>query len=97
MKELAQAGVHLTGSGSGSRWFAKRRRNAPPSPADATGKDRRTRGVAKVATPAERFTAARGKALGPDLAEIAGTSLDNGMELDALAKMERVLIFKDGE
>jgi hypothetical protein len=33
-----------------------------------------------------RRDAARGKALGGSLAEIAGTSLDSGVELDALAK-----------
>lgn len=47
------------------------------STAEATGKEKRT---------VER-AAARGKALGDDLAEIAGTSLDKGSELDALAKM----------
>ncbi|RTL81279.1 MAG: hypothetical protein EKK29_18190 [Hyphomicrobiales bacterium] len=44
---------------------------------EATGKDRRT---------IER-AAARGKALGDDLDAVAGTSLDKGVELDALAKM----------
>ena len=43
----------------------------------ATGKDKRT---------IER-AAARGAALGDDLQAIAGTSLDKGVELDALAKM----------
>jgi ParB family chromosome partitioning protein len=47
------------------------------STADATGKGRRSIEVA----------AARGEALGDDLADIAGTSLDKGVELDALAKM----------
>jgi ParB family chromosome partitioning protein len=42
----------------------------------ATGRDRRT---------IER-AAARGAALGDDLVDIAGTSLDKGVELDALAK-----------
>ena len=41
---------------------------------------------------------ARARALGPDLAKIAGTSLDKGVELDALAKLpepeRRVLITK---
>jgi len=46
--------------------------------ADATGKDKRT---------VER-AAARGEALGDDLNDIAGTSLDKGVELDALVKME---------
>jgi hypothetical protein len=44
--------------------------------ADATGKSRRSVEIA----------AARGKALGDDLAALAGTSLDKGIELDALAK-----------
>lgn len=44
---------------------------------EATGKAKRT---------VER-AAARGKALADDLADIAGTSLDKGAELDALAKM----------
>jgi hypothetical protein len=46
--------------------------------AGATGKDKRT---------VER-AAARGEALGDDLNDIAGTSLDKGVELDALAKMD---------
>jgi hypothetical protein len=45
------------------------------STADATGKDRRS---------VER-AAARGEALGEDLHSVAGTSLDKGVELDALA------------
>jgi ParB/RepB/Spo0J family partition protein len=45
--------------------------------AEATGRDERT----------VRRDAARGEALGEDLAEIAGTSLDKGVELDALAKL----------
>jgi hypothetical protein len=45
------------------------------STADATGKDRRT---------VER-AAARGEALGDDLGAVTGTSLDKGVELDALA------------
>jgi len=44
--------------------------------ADATGKDERT----------IRRAAARGEALGDDLDQVAGTSLDKGVELDALAK-----------
>ena len=44
----------------------------------ATGKDERT----------IRRAAARGAALGEDLAAITGTSLDKGVELDALAKMK---------
>ena len=43
----------------------------------ATGKDERT----------IRRAAARGAALGDDLEKIAGTSLDKGVEIDALAKM----------
>jgi ParB/RepB/Spo0J family partition protein len=46
--------------------------------AETTGKSRRSVEIA----------AARGAALGDDLAEIAGTSLDKGVELDALAKMK---------
>lgn len=45
---------------------------------EATGKDER----------AIRRAAARGEALGDDLAQIADTSLDKGVELDALAKMD---------
>lgn len=45
----------------------------------ATGKDERT----------IRRAAARGAALGEDLAAITGTSLDKGVELDALAKIMR--------
>jgi hypothetical protein len=45
------------------------------STAAATGKDRRT---------VER-AAARGEALGDDLGAVTGTSLDKGVELDALA------------
>ncbi len=44
---------------------------------DATGKDERT----------VRRAAARGEALGDDLEAVAGTSLDKGVELDALAKL----------
>src|SRR5208283_533106 len=33
---------------------------------------------------------ARGEALGDDLGQVAGTSLDKGVELDALAKMDLV-------
>ncbi len=50
------------------------------STAAATGKDKRT---------VER-AAARGEALGDDLNDIAGTSLDKGVELDALAKIWRI-------
>ncbi len=52
--------------------------------AEATGRDERT----------IRRAAARGEALGADLDAVTGTSLDKGVELDALAKMapeERVL------
>ena len=44
--------------------------------ADATGKAERT----------VRLAAARGEALGDDLGAVTGTSLDKGVELDALAK-----------
>jgi len=44
---------------------------------DAIGKSRRSVEIA----------AARGEALGDDLAELAGTSLDKGVELDALARL----------
>lgn len=47
------------------------------STADATGKDKR----------AIERAASRGENLGDDLDDIAGTSLDKGVELDALAKM----------
>jgi hypothetical protein len=47
--------------------------------AEATGKDRRS---------VERGNA-RGEALGDDLAAVTGTSLDKGVELDALAKMPK--------
>jgi hypothetical protein len=59
--------------------------------ADATGKDERT----------IRRDTARGEALGEDdLTSIAGTSLDKGVELDALAKMkpeERAPIIADAQ
>lgn len=45
--------------------------------AQATGRHERT----------VRRAAARGEALGNDLVDIAGTSLDKGPELDALAKL----------
>jgi hypothetical protein len=47
--------------------------------ADATGRDERT----------VRRAAARGEALGDDLGAVTGTSLDKGVELDALAKMPK--------
>ncbi|MDE3176819.1 MAG: hypothetical protein KGM15_12020 [Pseudomonadota bacterium] len=50
-----------------------------PATVDATGKSRRSVEIA----------AARGKALGDDLDAIAGTSLDKGAELDALAHMDK--------
>jgi hypothetical protein len=49
-----------------------------PATSEATGTNRRT---------VER-AAARGEALGDDLNDIAGTSLDKGVELGALAKMD---------
>ena len=49
------------------------------STADATGKSRRSVEIA----------AARGEALGDDLGAVTGTSLDKGVELDALAKMPK--------
>jgi hypothetical protein len=48
------------------------------STASATGKDASTISRAN----------ARAKALGDDLGAVTGTSLDKGVELDALAKME---------
>jgi hypothetical protein len=68
------------------------------------GANQHTRGVDKLSTPSDRFTAAtseatgkdertirraaaRASSLGPDLSAVAGTSLDKGVELDALAKM----------
>ena len=48
--------------------------------AHATGKDERT----------IRRAAARGEALGDDLGAVTGTSLEKGVELDALAKTNRV-------
>jgi len=47
--------------------------------ADATGKSER----------AVRMASARGEALGDDLGAVTGTSLDKGMELDALAKLPK--------
>ena len=47
------------------------------STADAIGKSRRS----------DEIAAARGEALGDDLAMVTGTSLDKGVELDALAKL----------
>lgn len=62
-----------------SRWHADD--NLSPAfteaTAKATGKDQR----------AVQRDAARGEALGDDLSAIAGTSLDKGVELDALAKL----------
>jgi len=49
------------------------------STADATGKSRRSVEIA----------ATRGEALGDDLDAVAGTSLDKGVELDALARMTK--------
>jgi len=47
--------------------------------ADVTGKDKRS---------IER-AAARGESLGDDLGAVTGTSLDKGVELDALAKLSK--------
>jgi hypothetical protein len=47
--------------------------------ADATGKSRRSVEIAN----------ARREALGDDLAAVTGTSLDKGVELDALAKLAK--------
>ena len=47
--------------------------------ANATGKSER----------AVRMASARGEALGDDLGAVTGTSLDKGVELDALAKMPK--------
>lgn len=57
--------------------FATRSERFTAATADATGKSERT----------IRQAASRGAALGDDLRAIAGTSLDKGVELDALAKM----------
>lgn len=56
----------------------------------ATPPERFTVATAKATGKAERTireAAARGKALGDDLGDIVGTSLDKGSELDALSKM----------
>jgi hypothetical protein len=62
-------------------------------------KDRFTKDAAAKTGKSEqsiRRDATRAKALGPDLDRIAGTSLDKGAELDALAAMagpERQMVF----
>lgn len=54
--------------------------------AKTTGKSRRSVEIA----------AARGEALGDDLSDIAGTSLDKGVELDALLNARRLWRERDG-
>jgi len=53
--------------------------NFASATADATGKDERT----------IRRAAARGEAIRDDLGAVTGTSLDKGVELDALAKLPK--------
>jgi ParB family transcriptional regulator, chromosome partitioning protein len=54
------------------------------STADAIGESRRS----------VEITAAQGEALGDDLGAVTGTSLDKGVELDALAKPRRYLLHR---
>ena len=76
--ETAQyvAGAHASNRAQGKD--ASDKMSFASATAEVTGKDRRT---------VER-AAARGKALGADLKVIAGTALDKGAELDALARMK---------
>jgi len=67
-------------AGATQRW------DAPAKLADAFSKDTASRtGRSERAVQRD---AARGEALGADLNRIAGTSLDKGVEMDALAKMK---------
>ncbi len=66
-------------AGANARWNASDNLSFASSTADATGKDKRS---------VER-AAARGEALGDDLGAVTGTSLDKGVELDALAKLPK--------
>jgi ParB family chromosome partitioning protein len=68
-------------AGATSRWGGKddATANFAAATADATGKAERT----------VRLAAARGEALGDDLGAVTGTSLDKGVELDALAKLPK--------
>lgn len=66
-------------AGAAARWNADEKSASAFSEAtaEATGRSRRS----------VQIDAARGEALGDALADIAGTSLDKGVELDALAKL----------
>ncbi|WP_141098370.1 hypothetical protein [Rhodoblastus acidophilus] len=67
-------------AGANARWNdASDNLSFASATSEATGKDKRT---------VER-AAARGEALGDDLKAVEGTSLDKGVELDALAKKAR--------
>lgn len=68
-------------AGANARWNATDNLSAAfaTATAEATGKDERT----------VRRAAARGAALGSDLDAITGTSLDKGVELDALVNMAK--------
>jgi hypothetical protein len=67
-------------AGANARWNATENSAVAftSATAEATGKSER----------AVRMAAARGAKLGSDLKAIAGTSLDKGVELDALARKE---------
>lgn len=66
-------------AGAAARWNADEKSASAFSEATAEATGRSKRSV--------QIDAARGEALGEDLEDIAGTSLDKGVELDALAKL----------
>lgn len=74
---MIYATLHPETKQGAARWDQNDKLSFSSSTAEATGRDKRT---------VER-AAARGKALAKDL-DIAGTSLDKGAELDALAKID---------
>jgi hypothetical protein len=76
-------------AGATTRWGGKddATANFAAATADATGKAERT----------VRLAAARGEALGDDLAAVTGTSLDKGVELDALARNSGALSAGPGQ
>jgi ParB family transcriptional regulator, chromosome partitioning protein len=69
--------LHPETRNGAARWNQNEKSEFCSETADAAGKSRRSVEIA----------AARGEALGDDLSAIAGTSIDKGVELDALAKM----------
>jgi ParB family chromosome partitioning protein len=79
----AQGDLRGIASGDETRWRPQERSSRKfcdsiyVRDSERTGKSER----------AVQLAAARGKALGDDLKDVEGTSLDKGVELDALAKM----------